>query len=293
HLYFLLVSMQIYLLFPLIARFVRATADKAVRVLVVVGVVNVIWLAAVGYLPGPGGAATWLWDRAYELAPTYTLCILAGAYAAVHLGAIEDLLRRRERLMWQVAAGSAAFALLAFAVQLLFMAPRTANAVLQPAMLATCLSAAIALYLLGLRWTERGRPHENLVKVGTDVSFGVYLAHPLVLMLLLGLGLDNIGQRLPAPISTVLAFAGTVAGSVGLVLVLRRTPLSFALTGRPRMPITRQSPAPERAAPDRAVRRPVPALQPALPALPAAAPSLTGTQTAPLAILQRNLPDPI
>ncbi|MDQ1493239.1 MAG: hypothetical protein QOJ23_5753, partial [Actinomycetota bacterium] len=49
HLYFLLVSMQLYLVFPLLLRFVRRTEARAWPVLGVVAAVNVAWLAWLQY----------------------------------------------------------------------------------------------------------------------------------------------------------------------------------------------------------------------------------------------------
>jgi peptidoglycan/LPS O-acetylase OafA/YrhL len=72
------------------------------------------------------------------------------------------------------------------------------------------------------------------VAEASDISFGVYLAHPLVLQLLLSAGLGNAGQRMPAPLATVVAFVGATVGAVAITLVARRTRLSLALTGRPR-----------------------------------------------------------
>ena len=69
----------------------------------------------------------------------------------------------------------------------------------------------------------------------SDLSFAVYLAHPLVLEVLLRLGLGNDGQRLPAPVATGLAVIGTAAGAAVVAAVARRSRWSLALTGRPRV----------------------------------------------------------
>jgi hypothetical protein len=48
--------------------------------------------------------------------------------------------------------------------------------------------------------------------------------------------LGNGIQRVPAPLATVLAFGGAAAGATLITLAARRTRLSLALTGRPRLP---------------------------------------------------------
>ena len=84
HLYFLLVTLQLYLVFPALLWFVRRTAAWAGRVLLGVMVANLAWLAALQYVRAGPGPLAWIYSHAYELLPTYSLYILAGAYAAVH-----------------------------------------------------------------------------------------------------------------------------------------------------------------------------------------------------------------
>jgi peptidoglycan/LPS O-acetylase OafA/YrhL len=242
HLYFLLVSMQLYLVFPLLLRFVRRTADRAGPVLGAVAAVNVAWLAWLQYGTAPAGWAGHLWPRAYELLPTYAIYVLAGAYAALHLERIERVCAERRRLLLGLAAGAAVLSELAFVAQLGGREPRVAAAVLQPAMVLTSLAALIVLYLTGRHWAARGRPGAAFVARASDLSFGVYLAHPLVLEVLLRLGLGNDGQRVPSFVATALAMTGTAAGATALAVVARRSRWSLALTGRPRAVATEPRP---------------------------------------------------
>ena len=253
HLYFLLVSMQLYLVFPLLLRFVRRTEARAWPVLGVVGALNVAWLAWLQYGHGPAGWAGHLWPRAYELLPTYSVYVLSGAYAALHVDRIEQLVAEHRRRLLAVAAGAAVVAEVAFWAQVGGRDPRLAAAVLQPAMVLTSIAALIGLYLAGTAWVDRGRPGAGLVARASDLSFAVYLAHPLVLEVLLRLGLGNDGQRLPAPFATALAVLGTAAGAAAIAVVARRSRWSLPLTGRPR-PRPRPRPAPHQSSADESVR---------------------------------------
>ena len=236
HLYFLLVSMQLYLVFPLLLRFVRRTADRAWPVLGVVGALNVAWLAWLQYGHAPAGWAGHLWPRAYELLPTYAVYVLVGAYAALHLERIERVVAALRRPLLGVAAGAAVLAEVVFWAQVGGRDPRLAAAVLQPAMVLTSIAALIGLYLAGVSWVERGRPGAGFVTRASDLSFAVYLAHPLVLELLLAVGLGNDGQRVPAWLAPGLAVVGTAAGAAVIGFVARESRWSLALTGRPRRP---------------------------------------------------------
>jgi len=118
--------------------------------------------------------------------------------------------------------------MIAYVAQLGIRAPRDAAAVLQPAMLPTSAGAAILLYLAGTHWAEGPRRHASTVRVASDISFGVYLAHPIILTVLLEHGLGS----LPSPLATLLGFFVPLAGAAALTLAARRTPLSLLLAGR-------------------------------------------------------------
>jgi peptidoglycan/LPS O-acetylase OafA/YrhL len=116
-------------------------------------------------------------------------------------------------------------------------------------MVLTSIAALIGLYLAGTAWADRGRPGAGLVARASDLSFAVYLAHPLVLEVLLRLGLGNDGQRMPAILATGLAVFGTTAGAAAIAVVARRSRWSLPLTGRPR-----PRPAPHQSSADESVR---------------------------------------
>ena len=243
HLYFLLVTMQLYLVFPLLMALVRRTTAFAGRVLIVVAVVNLAWLAAVQWVPMPSGPAGWLWRHAYELLPTYAVYVLAGCYAAAHLGTLQRIVERHQRALIIGSLASIGGALVVYAGQLPFMAPRIAANVLQPGTLLSSAAAVVLLYIVGCRWAAGPRRHQAAIATLSDASFGVYLAHPLVLQLFLDHGLGNNGQLVVPALATLIGFVAAVAGGTLISLAARRTPLSLPLTGRPRQR-RRPQPAP-------------------------------------------------
>ena len=234
HLYFLLVSLQLYLVFPLLLRFVRRTAQRPWPVLGVVGALNTAWFAWLQYGHAPSNWVGQLWPRAYELLPTYAVYVLIGCYAALHLERVDRIMTERRRTMLGIAAVAALVAELVFWAQVGGRDPRVAAAVLQPAMALTSIAALIGLYLAGTAWCARGRPGAAFMTRASDLSFAVYLAHPLVLELLLSAGLGNDGQKVAAVLATGLAMAGTAVGSSLIAVVARESRFSLALTGRPR-----------------------------------------------------------
>jgi peptidoglycan/LPS O-acetylase OafA/YrhL len=236
HLYFLVVTLQLYLVFPLISWFVRRTAGRVGQVLIAVTALNLAWMAAVAYVPEPAGPAGWLWVHAYEILPTYTMYVLAGCYAAVHFDRITRFVRDRSRRLLQVGAASAVAALAVYAVQLGWMPPRVANQVIQPGMLLSCVAAIAVVSVIGYRWAHGPRRHQRTIQVLSEASFGVYLAHPLILQFLIDYaGFGNSGARTPAALASILGFVLAAGGATLISLAARRTPLSLALSGRPRL----------------------------------------------------------
>jgi acyl-CoA synthetase (AMP-forming)/AMP-acid ligase II/peptidoglycan/LPS O-acetylase OafA/YrhL len=234
HLYFLLVTMQLYLVFPLLWKFVKRTADHAVAVLAVVTVANLAWLAVLQYVPASSPTMTWFYTRAYELLPTYSMYVLAGAYAAVHFDRIQAFVVRHQRRLLAIAGVSGLAAIGAYVAQLPIMPNYQAGSVLQPAMIASCVAAVIVIYLIGNRWASGQRRGMRLVAVGSEISFGVYLAHPLVLKLLTDHGFGVGEAWLPGPLITFFAYLLTAVGATAIAYAVRRTPFALPLGGRPR-----------------------------------------------------------
>ncbi|HEV7207426.1 MAG TPA: acyltransferase [Mycobacteriales bacterium] len=239
HLYFLLVSLQAYLLFPVLRAVVRRTEGHHGWLL---GAALAIQLAQTWALQaaGPvGGGWGVLARHADALLPTYIAYLVAGALAAWHLPRWQRWVEHHPVWVAAAVAGGAATALGAYAAQLHGPASAGhAQAVLQPAMLPWSLAVGAGLYALGSAWAARG-PRvrlRRLVQVGSHISFGVYLVHPLALQWFAEHGLGLPDRRLPALPATVLLVLASIVVASAAVLAVQRTALSLPLTGRERRP---------------------------------------------------------
>jgi peptidoglycan/LPS O-acetylase OafA/YrhL len=279
HLYFLIVTIQIYLVFPYLIRFIRFTARFAMPVLAVALVCNLAWFGVLQY----GDFHGWLFSHAYELFPTYLIYVLAGAYAAMHWDRVRSVLASFRRHLLALAGMAMLVALGAYAVQLGRMNPTAASSVTQPATFASCVSLILLLCLLAQWWVAAGMPGRATLSLASEISFGVYLAHPFFLQMLLDHGLWKGDQAVPSPLATVIAIVGAIVGASALALAVRRTPLAFPLIGRTAVrsrPATRSVP----------VSRPSPALPAALDALGQNGPFPGGlTPTTPVALYSVGL----
>ena len=168
----------------------------------------------------------------------YQLYLVAGLLAADHVDQVQRLVARHWR---KVLAGTAVVlaGTLGYYVYGLEagQTPGRASDLYQPVACVWFVAAIAGLYALGWLWAGRAarppsRVADRVVTWGSDVSGGYYLAHVLVLQLVL-MALTRSGFRNAVPWGAVSAvlFAGTVAGTAVLVSVLLRTPLRWVLTG--------------------------------------------------------------
>ncbi|MEO9221810.1 MAG: acyltransferase family protein, partial [Mycobacteriaceae bacterium] len=215
--------------FPLLQKLIRWTTGWhwwLLAVAMAVQLAETVWLQY-------GGASGVLAQYADAMMPTYLGYIVAGALAATHLARWQAWVRAHPGLIAAALLGTGVVALGTFAAQVHGPAGVVhAQAVLQPAMLPWSLAVAVALYALGSRWAHRHPSGRGLaaVAIGSHISFGVYLVHPLVMHLLAEHG---VGPRLlPALPTTVLLWVLSVGVSVLAVLLVQRTVLSLPLTGR-------------------------------------------------------------
>ncbi|MBO0703295.1 MAG: hypothetical protein J2P38_10210, partial [Candidatus Dormibacteraeota bacterium] len=115
--------------------------------------------------------------------------------------------------------------------------PQGASADLQPAVMPLVL-AALALLWTGADWLVESLGQDaglwSAVRAGADHSFGVFLAHMVALVLLLQPGVQTVLEPRGMTWEQValLRVALTAVLTLGLVALLRRTPLSLPLTGR-------------------------------------------------------------
>jgi poly(3-hydroxybutyrate) depolymerase/peptidoglycan/LPS O-acetylase OafA/YrhL len=256
HLYFLLVSMQIYLLFPLI-RWVLKKTEGYHAWLLGLALAYQAWLTVgLHYKVGRSGngiIAQFLngAGQGYWI-DTYVLYVVAGALAGWHFEQLCAFTRRHLRSGWRVALVAAAGVAAGIGVYLIetevFGAtPGNASAVFQPVVIFEALAFGWALLGAGLLWSDRRAPGKKFAAAGSASSFGIYLAHPLVLQVLLLVvgshyfgahgGLTGWLHRLPHSSFEVLillfiAVPLIYACAWVITSAVRRTPVSLLLTGR-------------------------------------------------------------
>ncbi len=256
HLYFLLVSMQIYLLFPFI-RWVLKKTERFHAWLFAIALAYQIWLTIGLHYKvgrhGNGDIAQFL--NGAELGywiTTYAGYVVLGALAGWHFERLCAVTRRVLNTGWK-AASVAAIGVIAgisvfmIEVEVYNATPNNASAVFQPVVVFEALTFGWALLAAGLMWSDRGAPGRKFASAGSDSSFGIYLGHPLMLqVLLLVFGWSIFGANgglvgdlhrmthssIEVVVLLLIVMPVVYAAAWILASVARRTPFSLALTGR-------------------------------------------------------------
>jgi peptidoglycan/LPS O-acetylase OafA/YrhL len=255
HLYFLLVSMQIYLLFP-VFRWVLRKTEGYHRWLFAAAVAYQLWLTCALHYhlgrPAAGSLAEFLNGAGQGIwVDSYVLYVVAGALAGWHFEQICAFTRRHLSSVPRVMLAAAVGVVAGIGTYLIEIygfgaTPANASAVFQPIVVVEALAFGWALLGGGLLWSDRGAPHRKFCAAGSASSFGIYLAHPLVLQGLLAVagasflgahgGLLGAVRRAPDGLEVVALLFIAVPIIYGVAWMIasaaRRTPLSLMLTGR-------------------------------------------------------------
>jgi surface polysaccharide O-acyltransferase-like enzyme len=251
HLYFLLVTMEIYAVFPLLLWLLRATRRHHGALLAASLALQIAFTGVLHYdtafavhLPGALG----MWMRNPDpILFSYQLYLIAGGVAAVHLEELAGWVRTHRRLLHLLVAAGLAAGAVSYVLDHFGggMDAAAAGEVFQPMIAVTAAATVAGLFALGVRWADRGpqRRLRRAVRAGSDATFGVYLAHPLLLQGLLivaaPLATRTVAGDIPSavvlPVDLLIVVPVLLVASATLVAWIRRTPASLLVAGRPRL----------------------------------------------------------
>jgi peptidoglycan/LPS O-acetylase OafA/YrhL len=235
HMYFLLVSVEFAVVFPLFLKLLHATRGHHGLLLAISGAVELGLMALYHYVYLPDG---WWRAVAGESSLTaYQFWVVAGGVAALHFDRFHRWLTGHRLLVWGILLLVCAGATAVFFVDVAHgETAEYASRSLQPVTVPLSLAAIGAFYLLSVRIAAIRQPTaRRLIVSGTYLSFGIYLSHPVLLtgLLYAQKALPGSVTRHTVPVTALMCVVDFALAVVAAEL-LSRTRWSKALVGRPR-----------------------------------------------------------
>jgi peptidoglycan/LPS O-acetylase OafA/YrhL len=244
-LYFLLVIMQFYLLFPLVLLLLRRTRGHHGAVMAVAVLAQVAIAIGMHWNLFPPAVVRF----GQQDALSYLLYLAGGCVVAFHLDQVHAWVCAHARL---IAVLTVAAALAAEGVY--FLAAYGVTSVLgsgsdpfQPSLIPFNVGAVTCGYLAGVALARPGRSRRAgaMVRSGSDNAYGIYLSHMLFITALSRAGWGKLGSVIPWPVLCLVTVVIVLAAAMTLTAVLARTPLAVPLTGRARVPWRRAGHQPQ------------------------------------------------
>ncbi|MGH8994619.1 MAG: acyltransferase [Acidimicrobiales bacterium] len=237
-LYFLVVLLQFYLVFPAFLALLRRTAGHHGRLLIASALVQVTYVALMRWAVFPQGLRDFGASREVM---SYQFYLVAGALAALHYEQFDAWLRSHRRHIVGAVLVTAAIAEVWYFVQGTHTAAfgsGLASDPFQPIVIPWNIAAILAVYLVGVALVRPARSRRTVVltHMGSDDSYGVYLAQMLFIDALAGLGWKDLNSTIPWPILMVVAVVLVFGLCCVLTELVARTRLSEPLTGRKQEP---------------------------------------------------------
>jgi peptidoglycan/LPS O-acetylase OafA/YrhL len=249
-LYFLVVLLQFYALFPLFLWLLHRTERHHGVVLAASATLQLVYVGLMRWSVLPAGL-TGFWATREVL--SYQFYLAAGALAAVHYASVDAWVRRNWRPIVLASVVTGAVAEVWYFLQATHTAQfgsGLASDPFQPIVLPWNVAAILAVYLVGVVLVSPGRSRRTIALAhrGSDDAYGVYLAQMLFIDLMVGVGWRHLDSVVPWPLLMVAAVAVVFLASCLLTELLARTRLAEPLTGRKQVPwravATRPAPGP-------------------------------------------------
>lgn len=245
-LYFLVVLLQFYLIYPVFLWLIQRTQRHHWWLLGASLALEAVlfWLDHEQLVPAwmlNQAATRELWN--------YQLFVIAGGVFAWHYQEVHGWLGRHWRALLVATAAAIAFSegwfLLAVHNVPGFRTGDPSDP-FQPVEIPLYLGLITAIYLLGVLLGRERNPRwlRSLVQAGADYSYGIYLSQVLFLTALVTFGWPSLDRSLPWPVVTVGGIVIVYAGAVALSMLLARLPGARGTAGIPRRPWRARQPPP-------------------------------------------------
>ena len=235
-LYFLLVIMQFYLVFPLVLLLLRWTRNHHGLLIAFAAAAQVAISIATHWQWLPPLMQKW----AQQDSLSYVLYLIGGGVVAFHFEQVHAWVLRNSHLIMAYTLITAIAAEIIYYISYIGVTTDLGwgSDPFQPSVIPFNVGAIACGYLAGVALVQpwRSRVTKALVRSGSDNAYGIYLTQMLFITGLTWLGWEHLGRAISWPLLCVLTVLIVFICGIALTSLLARTPLSVALTGRPQQP---------------------------------------------------------
>jgi len=238
-LYYLVVLMELAIVYPALLWLLRRTRRHHRALVVVSGLVQVVlvslehWRVVPGWLLG-ASATRELWY--------YQFFVVAGGVMALHYDEVHDWVLAHRASVLSLVALTAGLAEAWYWLGESRLVPDllggNGDSTFQPIVVPLYAALVGGLYLLGVWLADPGRsaPLRWLVQSAGDSSYGIYLSQVLFISALAVLGWSRLERVVPWPVVVAGAVVVVYASAMAFTAVLARLPGARATAGRARVP---------------------------------------------------------
>jgi peptidoglycan/LPS O-acetylase OafA/YrhL len=247
-LYYILLSIQFYIILPLFLLFMRVAERHPWRTLAVSFIIQVAVLYFNIHYLQPGNlphTSFWAFVNQYlgTFILTYQFYFIMGGLFAIYREQVHTFVLSHGRWIVAFFVASLAVLWLDFYVQIsvFHVQMDLATSVLQPVVALYTPGIIVFLYWLAARWAVRiganGRPKWYAFwHTLSDASFGVYLVQVVFIVFLLRWFLPKLPEAMPVAVHVFLVWFLTAVLSVLTTVILLNIPVLSRLVGRPASP---------------------------------------------------------
>lgn len=248
YMYYILVTFQLYLIFPLLVYMFKKLPNHHIAILVTSAIVQLLLVIGIKYwLPGVDRDSWWYLFRAYGLnVLVYQFYFIAGAFVAIHYDQVDKFIEKNHRVIgWSTLALSIGTVLLFFGNQyILKLSMSATESIHQPLIFIYDTFMIAFVFWIGRQYAHarnHGLPNwmDRIVRNMAKVSFGIYLVQTIPITLLYGI-LSTM--HLPSIVMLLLLPVGYVFVLGGAFLIswfCYKIPPFGVLIGRPQWHLTK------------------------------------------------------
>lgn len=248
YMYYILVTFQLYLIFPLLVYMFKKLPKHHIAILVTSAVIQLLLVIGIKYwLPGVDRDGWWYLFRSYGLnILVYQFYFIAGAFVAIHYNEVDRFIEKYHRMIgWTTLALSLGTVALFFGnIHILHLSMSATESIHQPLIFIYDTVMIAFVFWIGRQYAHarnHGLPMwaEHTIKNMSKVSFGIYLVQTIPMTMLYGIlsliKLPSIAMLLLLPFG----YALVLGGSFLISWFCYKVPPFGVLIGRPQWHISK------------------------------------------------------